>query len=46
MPQYETEINSIYEFAEELKNNNPGLILVKFGATWCKPCKKVDTLIK
>jgi thioredoxin-like negative regulator of GroEL len=46
MPQYETEINSTYEFAEELKNNNPGLILVKFGATWCKPCKKVDTLIK
>ena len=18
---------------------NPGLIIIKFGATWCKPCK-------
>lgn len=45
MPQYETEIGTTDEFGEELKNN-PGVILLKFGATWCKPCKKVDALIK
>ena len=21
--------------------SNPGLIIIKFGATWCKPCKKI-----
>jgi thioredoxin-like negative regulator of GroEL len=46
MPQYETELGTTDEFGEQLKNNNPGIIMVKFGATWCKPCKKVDALIK
>ena len=25
---------------------NPGIIFIKFGATWCGPCKKVDGLIE
>jgi len=27
---------------KELLENNPGLIIIKFGATWCDPCKKID----
>ena len=46
MPEFETEMGTTDEFGEELKNNNPGVILIKFGATWCKPCRKVDKLIK
>lgn len=25
--------------------NNPGLIILKFGATWCQPCKKIKPVI-
>lgn len=32
------------EFAKELQEN-PGLFIIKFGAEWCGPCKKVDPLI-
>ena len=28
-----------------LLQNNPGLILLKFGATWCNPCKVIDPVI-
>lgn len=26
--------------------NNPGVIIIKFGAEWCGPCKTVDPSIK
>lgn len=29
----------------ELLNQNPGLIIIKFGAEWCKPCKKIAPVI-
>ena len=39
------EIPSMNDF-RKLLQNNPGVIVIKFGATWCAPCKKVDPAIK
>ena len=39
-----TEIESIQVF-QELLAKNPGLIIIKFGAGWCGPCKKIEPLI-
>ena len=33
------------DFFELLKNNN-GIIILKFGATWCKPCKLAEPHIE
>jgi len=38
-----TEISK-QEFPELLKTN-PGVFIVKFGAEWCGPCKKIDPLV-
>jgi len=38
------QIISFFESREEFMNLlkvNPGLIVVKLGATWCGPCKKI-----
>jgi len=35
-----TEINNRAQFFNMLEAN-PGLIIVKFGANWCKPCKRI-----
>jgi thiol-disulfide isomerase/thioredoxin len=29
----------------ELLQVNPGVILIKLGATWCGPCKKIEPLV-
>ena len=34
------EISSLQEFADLLKTN-PGVFIIKFGAEWCGPCKKM-----
>ena len=42
------EIISAFEsrdaFLDVLKNN-PGLIIIKLGAEWCGPCKKINHLV-
>jgi len=45
MPQYIEEIGNSDAFGEELKTN-PGVIIVKFGAEWCGPCKKIEGLVQ
>lgn len=34
-------IENVKEFADYL-TSNPGLIVIKFGAEWCKPCKTIE----
>lgn len=40
-----TKITSKGEFLNLIKNN-PGVFIVKFGATWCGPCKKIEKLVE
>ena len=35
-----TEMDSKAQFFNMLQSN-PGLIIIKFGANWCKPCRKI-----
>ncbi len=32
------------QFLSDMLQENPGLILIKLGATWCGPCKKIEPL--
>lgn len=38
------ELNSRQELYE-LLCNNPGIIIIKLGATWCKPCQKIKAQV-
>jgi thiol-disulfide isomerase/thioredoxin len=40
-----TEIKDRNHFAE-LLTSNPGLFFIKFGASWCGPCKTIDSGVK
>lgn len=39
-----SEFSDRNEFIEVLKVN-PGLLLMKLGATWCGPCKKIEHVV-
>lgn len=44
MSEIFTHVETVKEF-QEILQKNPGLVLVKFGAEWCGPCKKIDPLV-
>jgi thiol-disulfide isomerase/thioredoxin len=31
---------------EELIKNNPGIIVIKLGADWCGPCKRIEPIVE
>ena len=40
-----TQIDSLKEFQELAGAQNPGAFVIKFGAEWCGPCKKIEPLV-
>lgn len=45
MATVKTEIADRNSFLSIL-NENEGIVLIKFGATWCKPCKEIAPFVK
>lgn len=41
MAQKKEIFTTVHNLEEELKTN-PGFIIMKFGAEWCGPCKKIE----
>lgn len=39
-----TSIPSVQAFSDLLQSN-PGIIILKFGAEWCGPCKRIEPLV-
>jgi len=33
------------EHFKQLLNANTGVLIIKFGATWCNPCKQIETQV-
>ena len=40
-----TELTGKIAFQQAL-TDNPGVMIIKFGAEWCGPCKKIDSHVK
>ena len=40
-----TEIPDKDVFLQKLLPNNPGIIILKFGADWCGPCKEIKDVV-
>ena len=36
-----TNIKTPNDLSEHLESN-PGIVIIKLGATWCQPCKKIE----
>ena len=45
MAPIETEIETL-EKLQQILETNPGVVIIKFSADWCGPCKKVGPHIK
>jgi thiol:disulfide interchange protein len=39
-----TNLKTVYEFNQLLKKNR-GLIIIKYGAKWCSPCKTIEPMV-
>jgi thiol-disulfide isomerase/thioredoxin len=42
--KYISEYMSVSDFMNALQTNK-GLVFIKFGATWCKPCRLIDDIV-
>lgn len=40
-----TSVPELTDF-QEIMENNPGLVIIKLGATWCGPCKVIAPDVK
>lgn len=40
-----TTINNRQHLLQEILPNNPGIIIIKFTATWCKPCQIIKETV-
>lgn len=40
-----TEIKSMDEFKEILSKKNKKMTIIKLGAKWCQPCKRIEPLV-
>jgi thiol-disulfide isomerase/thioredoxin len=39
-----SKFNNFEEF-KQILHVNPGLFIIKFGASWCQPCKKIKHVV-
>jgi thioredoxin 1 len=43
-PPIITKLESLIEF-QKLLVDNPGVVILKFGAEWCGPCKTIEPIV-